>query len=150
MYHAPPPPISLSHFAYPLFLIFPEYLLYQDKLKTMLMHIFGGANQGVLWKMCTGEWMHSKRCTTTSEYANWGYQTVGRWRVTTTWEHTSPITNFLFTLHLLNVTFFSFILRKSWRSTMSSRLDNGPLALFRALILTDLLLVLFFGRKDGL
>ena len=95
------------------------------------------------------QWDASKRCTTTREYANWGYQTVGRWRVTTTWEHTSPITHFLLTLHLLNVTFFSFIPRKSWRSTMSSRLDNGPQALFRALVLTDLLLVLFFGRKDG-
>ena len=63
---------------------------------------------------------------------------------------TSPITHFLFTLHLLNVIFFPFITRKSWRSTLSSRLDNGPLALFRTLVLTDLLLVLFFGRKVGL
>ena len=41
----------------------PEYLLYQEKLKTMLMQIFFlggvgggvGANQGELWKMCSGE-----------------------------------------------------------------------------------------------
>ena len=36
----------------------PEYLLYQEKLKTMLlMQIWGGggANQGELWKMCSGE-----------------------------------------------------------------------------------------------
>ena len=40
----------------------PEYLLYQEKLKTMLMQIFfwgggvgWGANQGELWKMCSGE-----------------------------------------------------------------------------------------------
>ena len=78
-----PPPFpktSLPHFAYPLFLISPEYLLYQEKLKTMLMQILWGANQGMLWKMCTGEWMHSKRITITREYANWGYQIAGRWR----------------------------------------------------------------------
>ena len=61
---------------------------------------------------------------------------------------TSPKTHFSFTLHLMSL--FSFIPRKSWRSTVSSRLDNGPLAWFRALVLTDLLLVLFFGREDAL
>ena len=44
---------------------------------------------------------------------------------------------------------FSFY-QKSWRSSPSSRLDNGPLVLIRAVVLADLLLVLFFGRKDGL
>ena len=62
---------------------------------------------------------------------------------------TSPITLFIHPA-LVKCYFISFIPRKSWRSTVSSRLDNRPLALFRALVLTDLLLVLFFGRKDGL
>ena len=57
MYHAPPPPISLSHFAYPLFLIFPECLLYQDKLKTMLMHIFVGQI-----KVCYGRCALANEC----------------------------------------------------------------------------------------
>ena len=57
MHHAPPPPIPLSHFAYPLFLIFPEYLLYQDKLKTMLMYIFGGQI-----KVCYGRCALANEC----------------------------------------------------------------------------------------
>ena len=94
---------------------------------------FWGANQGVLWKMCTGKWMHSKRCTTTREYTNWGYQTAcGALKSDNLGTHISSNTLFIYPA-LLKRHFFSFIARKSWRSTMSSRLYNGPLVLFRAL-----------------
>ena len=65
----PPPPTPNLPFSFCIsfVLISPEYLLYQEKWK-------------VYCGRCTGYWMHSKRCITTKEYANWGYQTARRWR----------------------------------------------------------------------
>ena len=78
---------------------------------------------------------------------NWIYDTGSTYIFQSIRWHISK--NTLFIYPALNVTFF-LAFQENLGSTVSSRLDNGPLAWFRALVVTDLLLVLFFGREDGL